>query len=202
MNGGPHQPPNHLYTQGIGHLPFGETATAIDPQPLYPLSQNGMVDEHSIMLTSNPSISNGHGPSYMSNGHINRPYVPNGQQKTVPMLPRTSSEPARSGFSPARSREGPLHSGSSSEHLQNGCNGSLRSYNSNNSGPDAGTMSSRESGRSRSRRPKCPHRHPHKTDVNKAVRRQPNEHPTSREGKDLVRFIDSIKRSSKASLTL
>ena len=38
MNGGVH-PPNHVYTQGIGHLPFGETATAIDSQPMYPLSQ-------------------------------------------------------------------------------------------------------------------------------------------------------------------
>ena len=39
MNGGLHHPPNHVYTQGIGHLPFGETATAIDPQPMYPLTQ-------------------------------------------------------------------------------------------------------------------------------------------------------------------
>ncbi|XP_072049440.1 cell adhesion molecule-related/down-regulated by oncogenes-like [Amphiura filiformis] len=165
MNGGPHHAPSHVYTQGIGHLPFGETATVIDPQPMYPLSQNG-IDERTLM--SNQSIvSNGHGP-----------YPVSGEVKTVPMLPRTSSETTQSGVEPARSREGPLHSGSSSEHLQG--TGSIRSYHSSHSGHE-GAFSGSESGRTRSKRPKCPHRH-HKADINKAMRRHPNEHPTSREG--------------------
>ena len=120
------------------------------------------------MMSSQSIVSNGHGP-YPVNG---------GPVKTVPMLPRAESETGQSGgIEPARSREGPLHSGSSSEHLHG--TGSIRSYHSSHSGHE-GALSGSESGRTR--RPKCPHRH-HRADINKAVRRQPNEHPTSREGK-------------------
>ena len=151
-----------------GHGPYPVSGQPVKTVPMLPRTQSGQNDtDERTLMSSQPVISNGHGPYPVSSGE---------PVKTVPMLPRTRSEPARNGFVPARSREGPLHSGSSSEHLQG--NGSLKSW-----GHDGGGVSSGgESGRSRSKRPKCPHRH-HKADINKAVRRQPNEHPTSREGK-------------------